>query len=173
MVTTGLLLPIVAGVIVELVTDVSVLGALWNATKAVGAFLAYPITLPLWGVALLSVSGLGLVWLWVTVMLSKSESDPDFMLYTSDILLGLKWRWHYQSGKQSAPIPFCPQCDYQPVLQEVYDHPQNRTEVRCDNCGFSKQFDFPPYEVQDKASRHVQRKLRTGEYKRALPTQDA
>lgn len=58
---TGLFLPIIVGILVEIFTTVEVLPALWGWIKAVVSFFASPLSIPPWVVILLPIAGAGAI----------------------------------------------------------------------------------------------------------------
>lgn len=88
------------------------------------AFLYRSITLPLYGLILLFVSGpavlIGLLWLMSTKEEKgneqKPEARPNWLNYLRDNFNGVQYRWTYEknySGLMEIQYirPFCPTCD--------------------------------------------------------------
>jgi len=96
--------------------------------------------------------------------------------YRSDMFFGVNWRWHYMGSSINNPVPFCPQCDTQLVVEEkinfhgILSHVE-RTNYLCDHCGhpcgsqpetFSK--------TLERVIRQIDRKLRTNEWQNDTKT---
>jgi hypothetical protein len=100
-------------------------------------------------------------------LIKGSKNSPvGWKTYTEDEFFGLKWRWRYGNSSIYGVVCFCPVCD-----QQVY--PQSRSSFRvidrigftCDHCSRDLgEFDMNWDTLEDKVTRTVQRKIRTGEW---------
>ncbi len=63
-------------------------------------------------------------------------------------------------------VPLCPECSYQPFLELDYNHKHlsECSKIRCDNCGFEKEFQYRPERLKQKVIREIHRRIRKGEY---------
>jgi hypothetical protein len=107
-----------------------------------------------------------IAWSWIT---GSKDLPMDWKAHTEDEFFGLKWRWRYGKSGIYGVVCFCPVCD-----QQLY--PQNRSSFRvvdrigftCDHCGRDLgEFDMNWDTLQDKVTRSVQRKIRTGEWSKS------
>jgi hypothetical protein len=163
---TGLLLPILAGILVELFTSISVLSFVLNVFRAIFNFFGITFSVPLWILILIFL--LGVI---VPIIISGRKKTPSLeSSYTNDNIYGINWQWHYYSGDIFGLVPICPRCKYQPPIRRFdiggFQAASEGTLIQCDHCGFKKQFDFPPEILEDRITREIHRKIRTGEYVR-------
>ena len=126
-----------------------------------------------WILAMLAVPVILLLLLAVIVIhglwSNSSEHQPTWISYTTDTFFGLRWRWCYVGGSIDKLNTFCPTCDYQvfPQRASAYDA-VDRIKFNCDSCHkhvctFDESFD----QLQSKAERFIQQKLRNNSWKAA------
>jgi hypothetical protein len=83
--------------------------------------------------------------------------------YTSDTFFGIKWYWHYDNKEKIEGLySLCPHCNHQ-----IYPAPDlsldgDEIDFHCENCNSS--LGSRQDEEPQKVIRHIQRKIRTGEY---------
>ena len=163
---TGLVLPVIAGVIVQIFTSINILGFIFNCFKAVFAFFETALSVPLWGLILLLIAGI--VVPRILASKKKPQNQSSYTRYTYDRILGVNWQWRYSHGDVVALVPICPNCSYQPPIQMFYPGGYiaagENSLIQCDHCGFKIQFDYPPEILTDRIEREIHRKIRTGEY---------
>jgi len=102
--------------------------------------------------------------LWFAVF-PRPATGPTWAGYTTDELLGVRWRWRYsQSGTLFDLTSFCPSCDFQ-----IFAEPGGlyravpRTAFRCESCGrHIAEFDGSTADLESKVTRIIQQKLRAG-----------
>ena len=86
--------------------------------------------------------------------------------YTSDTFFGILWRWGAEPGVGTLSVrSFCPQCDME--LYPNYNSYGESLQFHCENCGFAhnvEHMDGP--QLENVVIRAIQRKIRTGEWKR-------
>ena len=139
---TGILLPVIAGVIVELFTSVEVLKGIARAGKALWTFISHPVELPLWSIVLLPLLGILVAGVFIYVWQSttaRTQPSARHNLYTQDRILEVDWKWEWMLGKVGNLVPLCPKCSYQPDLSIDYRGGAylDGSMIRCDNCGFA------------------------------------
>jgi hypothetical protein len=85
---------------------------LWFGGSFLFQFLARPVSLPLWCIALLAVGpavlvGGGILWLWSTGhKRGEMERRPI-------VVKGVRWRWWTQHDGSLRVVPYCEACDLQ------------------------------------------------------------
>ena len=143
----------ISGLIVALVTGSGGLAAvvwLWRYIKQIYhwlvSILAYPVTIPVWGIAILSVILLALVPVIKHIMRRNiekeaSEQTGSFLDYTNDTIFGMSvsWRWVKLLGSKDYSLNSvelrCPKCFG--VLSEYSNMQQyNRYMYPIIKCGF-------------------------------------
>jgi hypothetical protein len=110
--------------------------------------------------------------LWYRVFPTPAQSPP-WAVYTSDVLLGVRWRWRYGQGWALYDLTcFCPACDFQ-----VYAATAGAFRAaplitfRCDSCGrHIADFDGSVEELESKVTRLIQQKLRIGAWHHPVST---
>jgi hypothetical protein len=161
---SGLLLPIVAGVLVELFTSISVLAFVQRLLTSIAGFFAVSFGTPLWALILVFLAGF-VVRSWIA---KTSKTSIPETIYKRDHILGIDWQWGYSSGEVVDLVPICPQCKYQPPVHRFhigdYAAAGEGCLIQCDHCGFKKEFDFLTEVLQDRITREIHRKIRTGEF---------
>lgn len=89
---------------------------------------------------------------------------PEWMPYTKDTFLGMKWRWHMStSGTPHNLSPFCPICDYElSGYHASAFRAVDRTGFYCDSCERSiTEIDGTADAIASKVTRLIQQKIRT------------
>ena len=103
-------------------------------------------------------------WHWVTR--DKHPPAPSWRNYTSDNFFGIKWAWRYdETGQVSGLYSLCPHCDYQIYPKPNYSWGIDKVDFHCEACNSnlgSHQDEVA--QLENKVTRHIQRKLRTGEW---------
>lgn len=105
----------------------------------------------------------------------KENKSPEFQAYTEDFLFGAKWRWHWVRNSIINLWCYCPSCDATLVYDDSSCHrifdDVKKTDFICENCssqvissvtGGNKNYAIGA------AEREIHRRIRTGEYKKAL-----
>ncbi len=160
---TSLLLPVVAGLIVEVFSDVEVLSTLWGLVKTIGT-----TPIPLWLAILLVVGAVGAVFGWVWFMRWLHEVDvPEHYSFTKLRFLDVDWEWEWRGGGIVNPIMLCPMCSNQLYLKADTNREYNQW-TKCENCDFGTGFGMTAEELAIRVPNEVQRLVRTGEYKKRL-----
>jgi len=123
----------------------------------------------------LIISLLALIAIVLIFLIIKENKSPEFKAYKEDFLFGAKWRWDWARNNIINLWCYCPSCDA--IL--VYDDNSCRsryanvkkTDFICENCnsevvssviGGNKSYAIGA------AEREIDRRIRTGEYKKAL-----
>jgi len=89
--------------------------------------------------------------------------------YVKDGFFDLIWRWKYGTAGIYDLAPFCSQCDMQVrCTLEYVDTWQTRTGYHCDNCGNHISLEGKHQYIEDNVTRLIQRKLRSGEWKKVV-----
>jgi hypothetical protein len=147
----------------------------WPWTFRAISTIARPLAwhAPLWLVALiLIVAGVTLK-LFRRGIVTVTTSEPDFTDYIEDSFFGAVWRWHYYAFAPSQVHAFCPTCDMQLVYHEdrgaFHAAGMVQTHFICERCKAPvATIDGYLDDVNARIVREIQRKIRTGEYKRLL-----
>ncbi|MDT0605377.1 hypothetical protein [Thalassotalea castellviae] len=127
------------------------------------------ITIPIWFfTVLLTVSISFVIKLLMDLRISYGNDK-----YTSDYIEGLSWEWKYSGSKISELKPLCPQCKHEIIQRDIrqlgYSH-QTKEEFYCEGCNFTLAInDKPVYEYYSRINRHIERKLRTKEWRKNKP----
>lgn len=128
-----------------------------------GIFIA-GITIPVWLFTI--VTGLALAFL-VASARRLFHSPTDWKQYRRDTFLEINWHWDYLYDEiaTSTLVPICPKCGYQmSTFPEAPWAPTPQLTIRCDDCGYARQFDGTLDTLVERIVKLIQRKLRTGEY---------
>ena len=171
-VKVGVVVALVATIIEEIFTGGWFISTLLKVVKAIGGFLNYPIPLPLWAVLLLPFVGAGVVIGWKALARRRNRSAEDeYRAYTSARILDVDWEWEWARGGLNV-IALCPKCSNQLYLE---DDPAGYAYgvigasvpcmVKCEHCGFKKQFGMTAVEVLKMRDKEIVRRFRRGEYK--------
>ena len=104
--------------------------------------------------------------LWHLTPLYRSSSTR----YTSDIFYGARWTWSYAFGSITGLWCECPHCSTTMVYTEDWDdHGNDRTDFSCETCGNrSHKFEGKKGYAIAKVTRQIERKIKTGEYKKHI-----
>jgi hypothetical protein len=138
--------------------------AYWTRAKV---YLTSPSSIPHW-VLLLIVSGLlMLVTLAVVVIVAVIRDgpapQPSWRSYTTDMFLGLRWRWWNAEGTFHGLYPCCPRCDLRLRPDSVYRG--GTVAFQCEDCGNVVQLSASYDEVIDQVTRFIDRNMRTGNFR--------
>ena len=140
----------------------------WIATAL--SFLAADSSLPNWAAILLGLLSLPLIIILVALawrsVFPAAAAAPNWAAYTSDVFLGMRWRWSYDGSRMSAPNSFCPKCDCQVFPQRGFDYGSyTQIKFHCDNCSSALgSFDDSYDQLQSKATRFAQMKIRNNSW---------
>lgn len=167
---------VIAGLIVVAIVSLLSLvpggwNIIWRLLRAVLKWLTSSITIPIWFflLLLLGTVGLLLMMILITIVGKSKTRETD---YTSDIFLGLRWRWRYGKSGIYSLACFCPKCDLQvyPCNTSSYNVvPQ--IAFKCEDCGHVlATFDTTHDELEDRVKRYIQKNLRTGLWKSKTTT---
>ena len=94
---------------------------------------------------------------------------PEHVSYVEDDMFGAKWRWKWIENRLSNLWCYCPHCDATLVRQ--VDSILHETHFLCENCRHSVITTLrgrDKYFVLGVVEREIDRRIRTGEYKRKL-----
>ena len=152
---------------------------LWNKTTYVGnavfSWMNEPSEIPKWVLLLLCIwFACSLIFICLVFYANREEpsQEASWLDYKEDDFFNLKWRWQYVDNAVSYMNCFCPRCDFQILPRNGSDFKQGRiidiSEFACDSCNFVVHRNKSAYDVQEEAIRHVQRNLRTGDWKLAV-----
>ena len=147
--------------------------------KRVAAFWAADVTLSRWAFwAWVIASVLAAIFIAAQIYFNLHEQDapvrPDkkpasFSDYRTDVFSGLRWRWTvYSSGNVGKLSMYCPKCDYE-LSATSFERGQHWGEhiCRCEHCSYHCRIDSALHELAEKAKKAAERKIRTGEWKKA------
>gem|GEM_PF-3211229 len=107
--------------ILDWLSGTQLVNFLWNFIKSIflGAFsfVGWTFEIPIWGITLIFLSGIGLlfIWAWFNNKIEElnSEQEPKFLNYTEDEFDNILYKWEYElnyDDKYSPTnfTPFCP-----------------------------------------------------------------
>lgn len=102
-----------------------------------------------------------------------ARREPTPSDYTADTIFGIDWRWRYLAGKidDEEFSPFCPQprCKSRLEIRRRSAYSAiDSIALHCPHCGFTQDFDFDWSQLQRRAAIEVERRIRTGEFKKVL-----
>jgi len=143
-------------------------------TSKVGSLATSARSVPNWLFVILVLSTLAVLVLAgvaVWAIFFSSDSTPSFRSYTEDVVLGIRWRWHYGSdGSIYNLVSFCPRCDYQIFARNSSGYRAvDSLEFRCEDCGaVVAHFEVPLEEVESRVMRHIQKNLRIGSWSKVV-----
>lgn len=162
-----LLLPVVVGLMVNWLTPIDIIGALWKAIKLFVGLFVVKVTFPVWGVILLMLV-IPLLIGAILMMVGLRRTEESHLTYLADNFFGVSWDWKYVGGHlyDEDIVPRCPQCKtvLQPVQESAFNVVDDVT-LACHHCGFKTRFDFNLHTLFDRVKREIDRKIVTGEYK--------
>ena len=134
------------------------------------SWLSFRVSWPIWSLILLSFS-------WLAVARGIAAFDNLFrkevneLDYTTDEIFGVEWNWCYVRGqlKQTELAAFCPnqQCACR-LEQRSSSDERVYVSLICEHCGFVKHFEWSRQELNRRVVLEIERRLRTGEFKRRL-----
>ncbi|HMJ90384.1 MAG TPA: hypothetical protein VK530_11235 [Candidatus Acidoferrum sp.] len=128
---------------------------------------------PRWQLTLLLCGGFGTAWFMHKIPVWLN-SQVNVFQYCSDEIFGVEWQWSYLADKidTDAISAFCPditcRCRLRSHILSEYTFMQGPITVECQNCGFKLSFDTSWDELRRRATVEVERRIRTGEYRRRL-----
>ena len=142
-------------------------------------FYAMPVAVPRWLlVVLITMSVVAAVRIWVSLLSRwQGRGVPSHLDgYRTDLVYGVRWRWSYlQEEIHGASLSaHCVECDMELDSRPAAGH----LRLRCDNdaCGQThKVLHGEPRETINKVMRHIERRIRTGEWREgdAPPSHDS
>lgn len=141
---------------------------LWHACKSASIwffhFLLSSVSIPLWSIVVISLLIVPTLIRILAWFRQKDVNHPNWRDYNQDVILEMRWRWHYSPYDRGiANIScFCPSDD----TELVYEDWGSKVVFRCETCHrqFGPIVDRHNY-VIGMVKRRIHRKLRTGEWK--------
>ncbi len=140
----------------------------WQAVfTAIGAFFGWfgkTTIIPNWLLVIFIASTMSLVFWTVLILWAKTRKSEELPKPPFEMtILGIHWRWKSGSdGGIYSLTPFCPKCDLQihPPTNPAFIAVSGAVYV-CDNCDWqSERLGSSTNEVEDRATRIIQQKLR-------------
>jgi len=135
------------------------LNYIYSLTKSL---LFFKVAVPLIVLILLGIVLTGAVIL-VTFFYISRLRDPEWLEYTSDVFMNIRWNWRYYSDGQlntDSLRAYCPK-DETPLVAERVSH-NYKNRLVCETCGFaSDEFGEGRDELLSKISRQIEREVRT------------
>lgn len=125
------------------------------------------LAIPLWLMLLMVFGWLSIVGFWARTVLLRSASLPEHFSYTEDNLFGTLWRWRWNNttGDIYDLACFCSNCDGSLVYSSHYHG--KVTSLFCEHCNEqTATFEGKYTHLENRATRELVRRIRTGEYKR-------
>ena len=139
--------------------------------KTLWGFFTWRIPTPLWLLALLAIPLIAVIVITVTAFLS-SAPPPEFQSYTEERLFNAVWRWEYGSSGIWNLACFCQSCESRLVYSEgQIGYGGNVTKLIAEHCTREVSETEGDYDyLEARVKREIDRRIRTGEYKRNLPS---
>lgn len=158
----ALAITVIGGAIVERTKLYCVTCALKSSGSAAAVAFKAPILIRPW--VLLGAAGVVALTVWLGRTIARSRS-PLRTRYTADRFLDVDWHWNYYADDVVSLTPLCPRCQFQlsPIRSSAFraiDH----ISLRCENCGFKRDFELNWPQVYSLVERLIHRSVRTGEY---------
>ena len=146
-----------------------------RAVSTLWRSLSVPITLPFWLAGVLGAIAISALALWFLV-LRETRRVPTYKNYKRDYLLNVVWRWDWERSGVVSPWCFCPVCDTVLVYASGwgYEHNDQKwvTKLFCETCSTRRgQHDGDRNDLVNRALRQIDRKLRSGEWKKVVEHQ--
>jgi hypothetical protein len=138
--------------------------------KSAWGFLSWRIPTPLWLLALLVIPTIAIVVIAVAAFLTPAHV-PEFYSYTEDRLFNAIWRWQYGSSGIWDLASFCQSCESRLVYSDTRAlYGPTLTKLICEHCSREITETEGDYDyLEARVKREIDRRIRTGEYKRSLP----
>lgn len=163
-------LPVISGVLLDWVLNHKILLLIVSTTKSVWNYLNLSFSVPLWGLILIFLLGFfcknSVGWLF--------KKEPHHFKYTTDNIIGVSWEWEWNTTDgeiwHSEPVAYCPKCSFELKPYEYGDKgysmgSRRNIKLKCDKCEFEESFKYHRDAVVEFASKEIDRKVKTGEYK--------
>ena len=135
----------------------------------IGAHLVSHLSVPFWLFYILLLMGMPFLG-WCFLRLRR-RAGPRVGDYTSDRFLEVDWTWHYVWGSTPEGIwCFCPDDNTRLVNSE--DSYRHSITLECETCKRKwGPIQGGMYDLTNKIARQIERKIRTGEWKKVVLTQ--
>ncbi|WP_069131024.1 hypothetical protein [Rhodohalobacter halophilus] len=164
LIITGIILPLIVGIFVEVFTTVEVVNYLFCTLIYIGGLFIASFSISVWLFILIVILSIGLG-AGVVLLNVRTTQENSYQDYTIDRILGIDWEWSWYLGDVTGLIPLCPECSYQPVIRNEYTVPYREiSSIECENCSFNKKLDVHPGKLEERVIKEIHRKIRTGEY---------
>jgi hypothetical protein len=155
----------------------------WSAR--VLAFWGADVTVSRWGFWLWVVFTIGLVLivalrLYFFLTEESSEAQPaqpqkrnatqPHQAYVTDVFFEFRWRWKTAASGQVWDMSmYCPKCDQQLLSSDFERYRYDAHLCRCSHCNYVKDVSgSSPLDMHDKIKLAAERKIRTGEWEKAV-----
>jgi len=179
-----LLASVVSTALIAWLAGVDVGGLLGSIVRAAGsailAALRFPIELPVWAVALLTIPAIYAARVVTLAALSRwspparrarfpavetsTDEEMEPSRYTEDALFGAVWRWSYPASETNLE-PICPACE-EPL--EPYARAGSLSAgLRCKGCNKMRSAGEHPREIRPKVLRAIEENIRSGGWRDA------
>ena len=154
-----IILSVVCSLLVNWLTPINILGAIWKSITWFAVLFIIKVTLPVWGIIVLMLTPLliGLV-----LFLYRTYSAETYLTYTSDTFFGISWHWSYDRGTVYKVLHRCPSCK---LILEPSNTAVTIFTLFCSHCGFQKDFEYSYGELLNRVKKEIDRKIHTEEYK--------
>lgn len=152
-------LPVIIGLLINWLTPINILGAIWKTITWFTALFIIKVTLPVWGIIVLMLAPLLII---AALFLYRTYSAETYLTYTSDTFFGILWHWSYDRGTVYEVLHRCPSCKL--ILQPSNTAVTTFTLI-CSHCGFEKDFRCGYGELLNRVKKEIDRKIITEEYK--------
>lgn len=134
------------------------------------SYIASDTNVPNWLLILMgAICFLCLVYFILSLIKKRGKPSTE---YVTDDFEGLSWSWKYnKAGKILNLYCLCPKCQYE--IKPLMEHNRRGSgfisAYACEECSYEvPPFEMEPYELENIIRLKVERKLRNGEWKKAL-----
>lgn len=173
----GTIASVIAGIVLLLIPDarayvVRFLSWVWSGLTWCWSGLMSSYSLPGWVLLVVFLfSFIGVVSVFLAL---RGEPDkPEHLSYVEDFIHGAKWHWQWLSNQIVNLWCYCPRCEATLVYDDSSCHnylaDTKKTDFICENCRHSVVASIPggnkTYAL-GAVEREIDRRIRTGEYKR-------
>lgn len=164
-ITTAIVAPIIAGVIVDRLKIVDFSSIFTEAYSWLKSFLTgdFGFSLPLWGWILVIVA-IPVIYFFSSLIYKKIKGNDPYEGYKSDNILGIIWSWDYFLNDviENSLLPLCPKCEFelQPYRASAFNA-VNHVGFRCQKCGWQNEFQATHNEVIHTVIKSIEHKIRT------------
>lgn len=145
---------------------VSLFKFIWSSILSIWHHLGNTASVYWWIVYLVSIISLSLIGFFLYLCFQNSKKPDWEDTYKTDNFEGVSWQWDYYLEEIINPIPYCPKCQMQLIVNEGFG---NIFYLQCEHCDLSTRINTTSFlDLQNKIKRLIARKITTGEWKQTI-----